>query len=125
MSQVKTDKSKKSIEATKLVYPMVKEYYAEANRVVQDHSKKLCYVTGAGLVDLCWVYDNVLPLFPENFNAACAAKQMTPPLLEIAEGAGYARELCGYFRNHTGTCWKEKIRKVSYIPVEACQFLIF
>ncbi|MDD2233905.1 MAG: hypothetical protein PHZ11_09745 [Desulfitobacteriaceae bacterium] len=35
--------------------------------------------------------------FPENFNAACAAKQMTPPLLQVAEGAGYARELCGYF----------------------------
>ncbi|HWQ89910.1 MAG TPA: 2-hydroxyacyl-CoA dehydratase family protein [Desulfitobacteriaceae bacterium] len=111
MSQVKTDKSVKSIAATKLVYPMVKEYYAEANKVAQDHSKKVCYVTGAGLVDLCWVYDNVLPVFPENFNAACAAKQMTPPLLEVAEGAGYARELCGYFRNTTGYLLEGKDRK--------------
>jgi benzoyl-CoA reductase/2-hydroxyglutaryl-CoA dehydratase subunit BcrC/BadD/HgdB len=102
MSQVKTDKSTKSIETTKQVYPMVKAYYAEANKVAQDHSKKICYVTGAGLVDIAWVYEDVLPIFPENFNAACAAKQITPALLDIAEGAGYARDLCGYFRNYTG-----------------------
>ncbi|HWQ72749.1 MAG TPA: hypothetical protein VN370_10555, partial [Desulfitobacteriaceae bacterium] len=102
MSQVKTDKSTKSIATTKKVFPMVKEYYTEANKVVQDHSKKIAYITGAGIVDLAWVYESVFPVFPENFNAACAAKQMTPPLLQVAEGAGYARELCGYFRNHTG-----------------------
>ena len=102
MASVKTDKSTKSLAATKLVYPMVKAYYEEANRVRLDRSKKVGYVTGAGLVDLTWVFDNVLPVYPENFNAACASKQITPPLLEIAEGAGYARELCGYFRNHTG-----------------------
>lgn len=99
---IKTDKSTKSLAATKEVFPFVKAYYEEANRVREDKSKKVGYVTGAGLVDLTWVFDNVLPVYPENFNAACAARQITPPLLEIAEGAGYARELCGYFRNTSG-----------------------
>lgn len=102
LSQIKTDKSAKSLAATKLVYPLVKSYYEEANLVRQNHTKKVGYVTGGGLVDLTWVFDNVLPVYPENFNAGCASKQITPPLLEIAEGAGYSRDLCGYARNHLG-----------------------
>ncbi|MBI5013971.1 MAG: 2-hydroxyacyl-CoA dehydratase [Deltaproteobacteria bacterium] len=101
---VKTDKSIKYLAATKKVYPLVTAYYEEAARVKADHSKKIGYTTGAGIVDLLNVfYDSVLPVLPENFNAGCAAKQITPPLLEIAESeGGYSKELCGYFRNATG-----------------------
>ncbi|GAW92971.1 2-hydroxyacyl-CoA dehydratase subunit D [Calderihabitans maritimus] len=99
---IKTDKSKKSLNTAKEVYPLLKAYYQEANRVKKDRSKKVGWVTGAGVVDLTWVFDNVLPVYPENFNASCAAKQITPPLLEISESAGFARDLCGYFRNTYG-----------------------
>lgn len=101
---VKTDRSIKYLETTGKVYPFVKEYYQEAAKVQADGSKKIGYVTGAGVVDLLQVFaEKSLPVFPENFNASCAAKQITPPLLEIAESeGGYARELCGYFRNAHG-----------------------
>lgn len=101
---VKTDKSIKYLNTTAKVYPFVKAYYQEASRVQADGSKKIGYVTGAGVVDLLQVFsEKCLPVFPENFNASCASKQITPPLLEIAESeGGYARELCGYFRNAHG-----------------------
>ncbi|MHB1418747.1 MAG: 2-hydroxyacyl-CoA dehydratase subunit D [Bacillota bacterium] len=100
---VKTDKSTKYLETTKKVYPLVKNYYEEAAKVKADHSKKIGYITGAGVVDLSNAFkDYVLPVFPENFNASCASKQITPPLLEIAEGEGYSHDLCGYVRNATG-----------------------
>jgi benzoyl-CoA reductase/2-hydroxyglutaryl-CoA dehydratase subunit BcrC/BadD/HgdB len=42
-------------------------------------------------------------VFPENFNAGCASKQITPPLLQIAESeGGFSPEICGYFRNAHG-----------------------
>nr|HID59608.1 hypothetical protein [Desulfobacterales bacterium] len=100
--KVKTDKSVKYLSTTKEVYPMVKAYYEEAERVKKDHSKAVVWLTGAGIVGLTRVYEDVLPVYPENFNAYCAAKQITPDLLEIAEGAGYAHNLCGYFRNCYG-----------------------
>lgn len=100
---VKTDKSTKFLQATKKVYPMVKQYLEEAAQAQIDKSKKVCYITGAGIVELTHVFgDKILPVFPENFNATCAAKQVTPPLLEIAESEGYSHDLCGYVRNALG-----------------------
>jgi benzoyl-CoA reductase/2-hydroxyglutaryl-CoA dehydratase subunit BcrC/BadD/HgdB len=102
--KVKTSKSIKYLETTKKVYPMVANYYEEVARVQADGTKKVGYVTGAGIADMLNVFpDKILPILPENFNAGCASKQITPPLLEIAESeGGYSPEICGYFRNAHG-----------------------
>ena len=102
VQRVKTDKSIKYLETTKEVYPLVTAYYEEAERVKNDHSKAVVWFTGGGTPELAWAFEDILPVYPENFNAYCATRQITPELLEIAESAGYAHDLCGYFRNCYG-----------------------
>jgi len=42
-------------------------------------------------------------VYPENHGALCAARRMTPKLVQAAEDAGYSRDLCTYARSDIGS----------------------
>lgn len=102
-SEYKTDRSVKALECIKEVWPRIKEHYQSSWRA-REEGKKVAYCASAFFpVEILWAMD-VYPIIPENFSAACAAKQISPKAMEVAESAGWHEELCSYFKNHIGYC---------------------
>lgn len=96
----KTEKAARSLETTKEIYPILKEYYGRAWRA-KEEGRLVCWAGVGDPRELYWVMD-VIPIFPENFSAACGAKQIAAQACEVAENCGFARETCSYFRNTYG-----------------------
>ncbi|MFC1859109.1 2-hydroxyacyl-CoA dehydratase subunit D [Thermodesulfobacteriota bacterium] len=98
---MKTEKAVKAVETSKLVFSMVKEFYRDS-WAFKEAGKKICWSTVGDIVDLTNVYPNMLAVYPENFNASCASKQISVPLIEESESRGFSRDLCSYPRNTLG-----------------------
>jgi len=96
----KTEKAARSLETTKDIYPILKEYYRQAQQA-KEEGKLVCWAGVGDPRELYWVMD-IMPIFPENFSATCGAKQVASQACEVAENCGYARETCSYFRNTYG-----------------------
>lgn len=96
----KTEKATMSLETTKEIYFMVKNYYQEAWQV-KNEGKPVAWMGVGDPIEIFRAMD-ILPVFPENFSAACGAKQLTARSCEVAENEGFAHELCSYFRNTYG-----------------------
>lgn len=102
-SEFKTDKSVKALECIKEVWPLTKDYYQKSWKA-REEGKKVAYCASAFFpVELLWVMD-IYPVIPENFSAACAAKQISPQAMEAAESVGWHEELCSYFKCYMGYC---------------------
>lgn len=99
-SEYKTDKSIKGIEATKEIYPMVKKLYESAWRA-KEEGKKVAYTSAFYPGEILRAMD-IIHLQPESFSAACAAKQISPQAIEVAEAKGYSIEMCSYLKCHMG-----------------------
>ncbi len=99
-SEFKTDKSVKGLECAREISPMVKKYYEDA-RKAKEEGKKVAYCTAYYPGELLSAMD-IVPLYPENFSAACAAKQISPKAMEVTESRGYSFDLCSYFKCHIG-----------------------
>lgn len=112
-SQFQTDKSVKALEITRRIYPLVKRYYQSTWQFKQEKSRPVCWLHATSLAELLRAMD-IVPIIPENFCAACASKQITPVLCQIAEDRGYAHEICSYFRTTYGFMLKGK--ELSQLP---------
>ncbi len=82
------------VELTRLMI----EHYGQA--LGRQSGLPVAWVTSGAPVELLRAMD-VLPVYPENYAAVCAA-QGAVPLCEAAERLGYSRDLCSYARTSIG-----------------------
>lgn len=73
-------------------------YYIEAKTT---REKKIAWLTSGAPVEFVYAMD-VLPVYPENYAAMCAASHQSVELMEAAEGAGFSQDLCAYARTDFG-----------------------
>ena len=73
-------------------------YYLEA-KTTQE--KKIAWLTSGAPVEFVYAMD-VLPIYPENYAAMCAANHQSVELMEVAEGEGFSQDLCAYARTDFG-----------------------
>jgi len=96
----KTEKAVRSLQITREVYPIVKQFYQNSWEA-KKQNKKICWAGVGDPRELFWALD-LVPVYPENFSATCGAKQISGPACAVAEAAGYSRDTCSYFRNTYG-----------------------
>ena len=97
----KTSKSLKSLNTTKTVFPRVLDYYKRAYEAKLSGSAKIVYHTGVDPTEIDYAM-GLIPMFPENFSAACGSTQLAPALIEVSESLGAPQDLCSYFKTHYG-----------------------
>lgn len=97
---IRTDKAIKSLESSKDMFALVKQYYKDSVKA-REEGKMVSWVTGSDPQELLWAMD-IIPVYPENFSASCGAKQISSILCEKAEEAGFSSDLCSYFRTAYG-----------------------
>ncbi len=73
-------------------------YYIEAK---STREKKIAWLTSGAPVEFVYAMD-VLPIYPENYAAMCAANHQSVALMEAAEAAGFSQDLCAYARTDFG-----------------------
>jgi benzoyl-CoA reductase/2-hydroxyglutaryl-CoA dehydratase subunit BcrC/BadD/HgdB len=56
---------------------------------------KVAWVTSGAPVELLLPF-GIYPVYPESHGAVCAARRMSPELMEVMERRGYSQDLCGY-----------------------------
>jgi bcr-type benzoyl-CoA reductase subunit B len=88
---------------TKLkAYHQMKElmtsYYVEA-KTTRD--KPIAWITSGAPVEFLYAMD-VLPIYPENYAAMCAAGHQSLELIEAAEAEGFSQDICAYARTDFG-----------------------
>jgi len=94
-------RSKKGLNATRQLSPILKEEYFKAYKAKQER-KPVAWVTVYTPVEILHAMD-ITPVYPENYAAMCAAKQRSAEFCEAAEREGYSKDLCSYFRSNLGT----------------------
>jgi bcr-type benzoyl-CoA reductase subunit B len=73
-------------------------YYMEAKTT---REKPIAWLTSGAPVEFIYAMD-VLPIYPENYAAMCAAGHQSVELMEAAEAAGFSQDLCAYARTDFG-----------------------
>lgn len=101
MSEEKKELHKK-INATDAMKQLMATYYMEAKAAEGDDEKPVCWITSGAPVEFLLAMD-VIPVYPENHGALCGAARMAVDLAEVAEGAGFSRDLCSYARLDIGS----------------------
>lgn len=76
------------------------EYYADALKA-RDQGKLVAWVTSIAPREFLEAMD-IVTIYPENHNAAIAAKKGSMEMLEIAESMGYSNDICSYARVNLG-----------------------
>jgi bcr-type benzoyl-CoA reductase subunit B len=86
------------LAAFKKMKELITLYYLEAKTTKE---KPIAWLTSGAPVELCYAMD-VLPVYPENYAAMCAASHQSVELMEAAEAAGFSQDLCAYARTDFG-----------------------
>jgi bcr-type benzoyl-CoA reductase subunit B len=86
------------LAAFKKMKELLTLYYIEA-KTTQE--KKIAWLTSGAPVEFVYAMD-VLPIYPENYAAMCAANHLSVELMEAAESAGFSQDLCAYARTDFG-----------------------
>ena len=95
-----TDKAVKTLESSREMFSMVKQYYKDSFKA-KEEGKLIAWITGSDPEELLWAMD-IIPVYPENFATACGAKQLSSILCEKAEAEGFSPDICSYFRTAHG-----------------------
>jgi len=96
MSTPKEDKNKRKFRSAKRMREIMTEYYIDAKSAPQT-GKKVAWITSGGPVEPLIAMD-VIPVYPENYDAMIGASHMGSDLCEKAEALGYSPDLCSYAR---------------------------
>jgi bcr-type benzoyl-CoA reductase subunit B len=86
------------LAAYKKMKELMTNYYIEAKTT---REKPIAWVTSGAPVEFLYAMD-VLPIYPENYAAMCAAGHQSLELLEAAEAAGFSQDICAYARTDFG-----------------------
>lgn len=73
-------------------------YYIEAKTTKE---KPIAWITSGAPVEFLYAMD-VIPIYPENYAAMCAANHQSVELIEAAEAAGFSQDICAYARTDFG-----------------------
>ena len=73
-------------------------YYVEAKTT---QTKKIAWITSGAPVEFLYAMD-VIPIYPENYAAMCAANHQSVELMEAAEAYGFSQDICAYARTDFG-----------------------
>jgi len=90
----------KGLQTSREVRQLIAQHYFDAHQA-KSSRKPVAWVTALSPVEILYAMD-VIPVFPENYSAVCAATQTALPFMEAAERKGYSRDLCSYFRCNLG-----------------------
>lgn len=77
---------------------LLTNYYIEAKTTKE---KPIAWVTSGAPVEFLYAMA-VLPVYPENYAAMCAASHLSVELMEAAEAEGYCQDICAYARTDFG-----------------------
>lgn len=97
----KEEELHKKIAATDAMKQLMAAYYMDA-KAAEGSDRPICWITSGGPVEFLLAMD-IIPVYPENHGALCGAARMAVDLAEIAEGAGFSRDLCSYARLDIGS----------------------
>lgn len=84
--------------AFKKMKELLTNYYIEA-KTTQE--KPIAWITSGAPVEFLYAMD-VLPIYPENYAAMCAANHQSVALMEAAEAEGFSQDICAYARTDFG-----------------------
>ncbi|KKM10885.1 hypothetical protein SY88_11365 [Clostridiales bacterium PH28_bin88] len=76
-------------------------YYHEAF-AAKVTGRPVAWITSGTPVEPFYAMD-IIPVFPENYGTMCGTRKASTALCEIAENAGYSRDLCSYARCNIGS----------------------
>ncbi len=77
---------------------LLTNYYIEAKTTTQ---KPIAWITSGAPVEFLYAMD-ILPAYPENYAAMCAANHQSVELMESAEASGFSQDICAYARTDFG-----------------------
>jgi len=77
---------------------LLTDYYIEAKTTKE---KPIAWITSGAPVEFLYAMD-VLPVYPENYAAMCAANHQSIDLMESAEAEGFSQDICAYARTDFG-----------------------
>ena len=100
-------KPERMYPACDLTSKFVREDY-KAIYAAKEQGKKIAWATGITPVELLDATDSIVSVFPENYNAYSAAKQMGADLCMEAEARGFSQDVCSYGRLCMGYCLSGK-----------------
>ena len=74
------------------------EYYIEAKTTKE---KPIAWLTSGAPVEFIFAM-GIIPIYPENYAAMCAANHQSVELMEAAEAEGSSQDICAYARTDFG-----------------------
>jgi bcr-type benzoyl-CoA reductase subunit B len=77
---------------------LLTNYYIEAKTT---KVKPIAWITSGAPVEFLYAMD-ILPIYPENYAAMCAANHQSVELMESAEAEGFSQDICAYARTDFG-----------------------
>jgi bcr-type benzoyl-CoA reductase subunit B len=84
--------------AFKKMKELLTNYYFEA-KTTQE--KPIAWITSGAPVEFLYAMD-IIPVYPENYAAMCAANHQSIELMEAAEAEGFSQDICAYARTDFG-----------------------
>jgi bcr-type benzoyl-CoA reductase subunit B len=86
------------LKATEKMKEILTNYYIEAKTTTQ---KPIAWITSGAPVEFL-IASGVIPIYPENYAAMCAANHQSVALMEAAEAEGFSQDICAYARTDFG-----------------------
>jgi bcr-type benzoyl-CoA reductase subunit B len=86
------------LKATEKMKEILTSYYIEAKTTTQ---KPIAWITSGAPVEFL-ISSGVIPIYPENYAAMCAANHQSVALMEAAEAEGFSQDICAYARTDFG-----------------------
>jgi len=86
------------LKATEKMKEILTNYYIEAKTTTQ---KPIAWITSGAPVEFL-ISSGVIPIYPENYAAMCAANHQSVALMEAAEAEGFSQDICAYARTDFG-----------------------
>ena len=77
---------------------LMTNYYIKAKTTKE---KPIAWITSGAPVEFLFAMD-IIPIYPENYAAMCAASHQSVELMEAAEQAGFSQDICAYARTDFG-----------------------
>ena len=84
----------------------VKKHYEAAHRAKVE-GKPVAWVASTFPVELLLALE-IFPVWPENYAALCAAREVSVRLCEAAESKGFSKDLCSYARCVIGSLFDQE-----------------
>lgn len=86
------------LAAFKKMKELMTLYYIDAKT---NQEKPIAWLTSGAPVEFVYAMD-IIPVYPENYAAMCAANHQSVELMEAAEAEGFSQDLCAYARTDFG-----------------------